>query len=94
MNKKFPVRVGVSILPFFAVTLLNEAYMRQKQRNSQGVQERSLKNKKDGVRNAEKLFWLSKTFSGNFARAGYPSRVQVKFKGKQKKGFIIFSGLT
>ena len=27
LNKKFPVRVGVSILPFLAVTLLNEAYM-------------------------------------------------------------------
>ena len=28
VNKKFPVWVGVSILPFLAVTLLNEAYMR------------------------------------------------------------------
>ena len=28
VNKKFPVRVGVSILPLLAVTLLNEAYMR------------------------------------------------------------------
>ena len=33
------------------------------------------------------FFWLSKTFSGNFLRAGYPSRVQVKFKGKQKTQF-------
>ena len=35
------------------------------------------------------FFWLSKTFSGNFLRAGYPSRVQVKFKGKQKTQFFI-----
>ena len=34
------------------------------------------------------FFWLSKTFSGNFLRAGYPSRVQVKFKGKQKTQFL------
>ena len=30
------------------------------------------------------FFGLSKTFSGSFLRAGYPARVQVKFKGKQK----------
>ena len=34
------------------------------------------------------LFWLSKTFSGSFLRGGYPSRVQVKFKGKQKTQFL------
>ena len=28
VKKKFPVQAGVSILPFLAVTLLNEAYMR------------------------------------------------------------------
>ena len=40
------------------------------------------------------FFWLSKTFSGNFLRAGYPSRVQVKFKGKQKNPvFITILGL-
>ena len=33
------------------------------------------------------FFWLSKTFSGYFLRPGYPSRVQVKFKGKQKTQF-------
>ena len=33
------------------------------------------------------FFWPSKTFSGRFLRAGYPSRVQVKFKGKQKNQF-------
>ena len=38
--------------------------------------------------------WLSKTFSGNFLRAVYPTRVKVKFKGKQKKKvFIVFLGL-
>ena len=31
------------------------------------------------------FFWLSKTFSGNFLRAGHPSRVQVKFQGKQQQ---------
>ena len=36
---------------------------------------------------AEKFVWLSKTFSGSFLRAVYPSRVQVKFKGKQKPSF-------
>ena len=40
------------------------------------------------------FFWLSKTFSGNFLRAGYPSRLQVKFKGKQKNPvFITILGL-
>ena len=40
------------------------------------------------------FFWLSKTFSGNFLRAGYPSRVQVKFKEKQKNPvFITILGL-
>ena len=28
VKRKFPVQAGVSILPFSAVTLLNEAYMR------------------------------------------------------------------
>ena len=32
------------------------------------------------------FFWLSKTFSGNFLRAG--SRVQVKCKGTQKTQFL------
>ena len=37
---------------------------------------------------------LSKTFSESFLRAGYPSRVQVKFKRKQKPPvFITFLGL-
>ena len=37
---------------------------------------------------------LSKTFSGSFLRAGYPARVQVKFKGKQKNPvFITILGL-
>ena len=42
------------------------------------------------------FFWLSKTFSGNFLRAGHPSRVQVKFQGKQqqeKTAFITILGL-
>ena len=34
------------------------------------------------------FFLLSKTFSGNFLRTGYPSPVQVKFKGKQKTQFL------
>ena len=34
------------------------------------------------------FFWLSKKFSGNFIRAGYPSRIQVKFKDKQKKKIL------
>ena len=38
--------------------------------------------------------WLSKTFSGNFLRAVYPTRVKVKFKGKQKNPvFIVFLDL-
>ena len=43
---------------------------------------------------AEKFFWLSKTFSGRFLRAVYPSRVRVNLKGKQKKKtvFIAFRG--
>ena len=46
----------------------------------------------------EKFFWLSGTFSGRFPRTFYPSRVQVKFKGKQtnkqkKPVFILFLGL-
>ena len=48
----------------------------------------------------EKFLWLSKTFCGSFLRAVYPSRVQVKFKGKQqqqqqekKPVFIVFLGL-
>ena len=32
-------------------------------------------------------------FSGNFLRAGYPSRVQVKFKDKKKTVFITILGL-
>ena len=47
---------------FLAVTLLNEASMRQKQQNGQRVLETSLKNKKDGGRNAEKFFWLEDVF--------------------------------
>ena len=47
---------------FLAVTLLNEASMRQKQQNGQRVLETSLKNKKDGGRNAEKFFWLEDFF--------------------------------
>ena len=40
------------------------------------------------------FFWLSKTFSGNFLCAGYPSRVLVKFKDKQQqKVFITTLGL-
>ena len=35
------------------------------------------------------MFWLSKTFSGNFLRAGYSSRVQVK----KTPGFITILGL-
>ena len=61
--------------------------MRKKQQNGQRVLETSLKNEKDGGRNAEEFFCLSNTFSGNFLRVGYPSRVQVKFKGKQKTQF-------
>ena len=44
---------------------------------------------------AEKFFWLSKTFSGRFLRAVYPSRVRVNLKGKQKQKktvFIVFLG--
>ena len=51
--------MGVSIVLFLSVTLLNEAYMSQKQQNGQGELETS----KDGDRNAEDFFWLSKTFS-------------------------------
>ena len=47
-QQKIPVRMGVSILLFLSVTLLNEAYMIWKQQNGQGVLETSLKNKKDG----------------------------------------------
>ena len=53
-----------------------------------------MKNKKDGGRNAKNFFWLSNAFSGNFLRPGYPSRVQVKFKGTAKNPvFIAFLGL-
>ena len=55
VKKKIPLRVGVNILLFLSVTLLNEAHMVQKQQNGQGVLETSLKNKKDGGRNAENL---------------------------------------
>ena len=39
---------------------------------------------------AEKFFWLSKTFSGRFLRAVYPSRVRVNLKGKQTKKKTVF----
>ena len=43
---------------------------------------------------AEKFLWLSKTFSGRFLRAFYPSQIQVQFKGKRKKAvFIVFLSL-
>ena len=45
--------------------------------------------KKMAAETRRAFFWLSKTFSGNFLRAGYPSRVQVKFKGKQKNPVFI-----
>ena len=43
-----------------------------------------MKNKKDGGRNAENLFWLSKTFSGHF--------LQIQRKTKNPV-FITFLGL-
>ena len=58
-----------------------------------------MKNKKDGGRIAEELICfgsVSRTFSGNFLRAVYPSRVQVKLKRKQtnkQKVVIVFLGL-
>ena len=62
--------------------------------------ETSLKNNKDGDRSRGETFWLSKAFSRSFLRPVYPSRVQVKFKGKQqqqqegkKTVFIVFLGL-
>ena len=48
------------------MTLLNEAYMTEKQQNGQRVLETSLKITKMEAAVAEKLFWLSKTFSGSF----------------------------
>ena len=46
-----------------------------------------MKNKKDGGRNANNFFfWLSKTFSENFLRAGYPSRVDVTKTGNGERG--------
>ena len=42
-------------MPFLAVTLLNETYMRSKQENGQRVLETTSKNKKDGGPNVEKF---------------------------------------
>ena len=63
-QQKIPVRVGVSVLPFLAVTLLNEVYMSWKQQNGPRVLETSLKNKEDGGRVAEE-----------FVLAQFPRRV-------------------
>ena len=54
------------------------------------VLETSLKNKNDEMmaETRRNFFGLSKTFSGSFLRAGYPARVQIKFKGKQKTQFL------
>ena len=42
----------------------------------------------------KKFFWLSKTFSGNFLRAGYPSRGSGQIQKKTKYPvFITFLGL-
>ena len=37
------------------------------------------------------FFAFKDAYSGNILRAGYPSRVQVKFKGKQKTQFLLHS---
>ena len=43
---------------------------------------------------ADKFFCLSKTLSGRFLRAFYPSQAQVQIKGTQKNPvFTVFLGL-
>ena len=51
-------------------------------------------NKKDGgLSNRFRNRFTSKTFSGNFLRAVYPSPAQDEFKERKNPMFIIFLGL-
>ena len=49
------------------------------------------KNKMAAETRRNLFFALKDAYSGNILRAGYPSRVQVKFKGKQKTQFLSHS---
>ena len=94
VNKKFLVRVGVSILLFLSVTLLNEVHTSLKQQNSQGVLETSLKNKKDGGRNAENFFLAFKGVFWKFSSRWLSLTDSAQIQRKTKKPvFITFLGL-
>ena len=97
-QQKIPVRVGVSVLPFLAVTLLNEVYMSWKQQNGPRVLETNLKNKKDGGRVAEEfvLAQFPRRFLEIFFALSTPHGFRSNSKeNKQtiKNVFIVFLGL-
>ena len=78
------MRVGISILLFLSVTLLNEAYMRYKQQNGQGELETSLQNEKDGGRNAENVFLA---FKDVFFALATPHGFRSNSKENKKPSF-------
>ena len=95
-HKKIPVRVGVSVLPFLAVTLLNEAYMRWKQQNGLRLLETSLKIGKMAAASRGNLFWLSfQDVFWTFSSRCLPltGLGQIQRKTNKQNVFIVFIDL-
>ena len=77
------VRVGIRVLLFLAVTLLNEACIgKKKKKRSKSTENKLRKMAAETLRN---FLWVSKTFSANFLRAVY--QAELKFKEKQETSF-------
>ena len=55
-QKNFPSGLGL-VFCLFAVTVINQAYSKQKEQDSQRGLETSLKNNKDGGRSCEEMFF-------------------------------------
>ena len=96
VNQKIPVLVGVSVLPFLAVTLLNEAYMRWKQQNGLRLLETSLKIGKMAAASRRNLSWLSfQDVFWTFSSRCLPltGLGQIQRKTNKQKVFIVFIDL-
>ena len=86
--------MGVSILQFLSVTLLNEACMRQKQQNGQGALETSLKNKKRWRPKRGEIFLAFKDVFWKFSSRWLPLTGSGQIQRKTKNPvFITFLGL-
>ena len=92
-QNNFPSALGL-VFCLFAVTVINEAYTKQKEQDGQRGLETSLKNNKDGGRSREKKFFLAfQDVFWKFSSRCLPITRSGQIQRKTNRILIVFHDL-